>query len=213
MQPRLIANLLQPEAYDHPAGDLRLHKTHSSWVLLAGPYAYKLKKPVDLGFLDFTTVERRRADCQEELRLNRRFSPDVYLGLAEVTEQNGRFRVGGLPGSGEPAVWMRRLPEEGMLPELLAQRKVDGRLARRLGRYIAAFHSSATTGPGVDEHGRPSTVAANWQQNFEQITPFVDRTVSAEVNEHIRSYVQHFLERQGAFRAMDLEHYGRTDLA
>src|ERR1051326_1299407 len=81
-QRMLITALLQPDAYPHSADDLRLHETHSSWVVLAGPYAYKLKKPVNLGFLDFTTIERRRADCEEEVRLNRRFSPDVYLGIA-----------------------------------------------------------------------------------------------------------------------------------
>ena len=79
---------LRPDAYDHPADDLRLHETHSSWVVLAGPYAYKLKKPVDLGFLNFTTVERRRADCEEEVRLNRRFSSSVYLGVVEIAERD-----------------------------------------------------------------------------------------------------------------------------
>ena len=147
-QPRMIADLLRPEAYDHSADDLRLHETHSFWVVLAGPYAYKLKKPVDLGFLDFTTLELRRADCEEELRLNRRFSPEVYLGIAEVTEQQGRFRIGGAGRSGEPAVWMRRLPATGMLPALLAGGNVDARLARRIGRQLAAFHSVAVTGGG-----------------------------------------------------------------
>jgi uncharacterized protein len=195
-QPRIIADLLRPDAYDHPAGDLRLHETHISWVVLAGPYAYKLKKPVDLGFLDFTTVERRRADCEEELRVNRRFSPDVYLGIAEVTKQKGRFRIGGVSGSGEPAVWMRRLPEQGMLPERLARGNVNARLVRRIGRELAAFHSVAATGQGINEHGSPSTVAANWQENFDQTAPFVGQTVSGEVNEHIRAYVERFLDTQ-----------------
>src|SRR5690349_16170836 len=106
--PKLITDLLEPGAYSHAADDLRLHETHSSWVVLAGPYAYKLKKPVNLGFLDFTTVEQRRADCEEELRLNRRFSPRVYLGLVEVVERNGRYCVERGDASGEPAVWMRR---------------------------------------------------------------------------------------------------------
>jgi uncharacterized protein len=195
-QPRMIADLLRPEAYDHSADDLRLHETHSSWVVLAGPYAYKLKKPVDLGFLDFTTLEQRRADCEEELRLNRRFSPEVYLGIAEVTQQQDRFRIGGAPRSGEPAVWMRRLPADGMLPARLAGGNVDARLARRIGRQLAAFHSVAATGQGVDEYGSPSMVAANWQENFDQMTPFVGRTISSEVNEDIRAYVERFLDRQ-----------------
>jgi aminoglycoside phosphotransferase family enzyme len=87
--PPLIRALLRPDAYSHPADDLRLHETHISWVILAGPCAYKVKKPVDymvkkpvdLGFLDFDTVERRAADSAEEGRLNRRLCPDVYLGV------------------------------------------------------------------------------------------------------------------------------------
>ncbi|MBV9597133.1 MAG: AAA family ATPase [Chloroflexi bacterium] len=193
-QPAMIADLLRPEAYDHPADDLRLQETHSSWVVLAGPYAYKVKKPVDLGFLDFTTVELRRADCEEELRLNRRFSPDVYLGIAEVTRQRGRFRIGGASGSGEPAVWMRRLPEQGMLPEMLARDEVNTRLVRRIGRKLSAFHAGAATGAGVDEYGRPSAVAANWRENFDQMAPFVGRTVSQDLNAQIRVHVQDVLD-------------------
>jgi aminoglycoside phosphotransferase family enzyme/predicted kinase len=195
-QPRLIADLLRPEAYAHPADDLRLHETHSSWVVLAGPYAYKLKKPVDLGFLNFTTVEARRADCEEEVRLNRRFSPDVYLGLVEITQRNGRFHVGGDDGSGEPAVWMRRLPEDGMLPHLLVNGGVDARLARRIGRKVASFHASAATGPGVDEYGSLATVAANWDENFVQMEPFVGRTLSTEINDQIRIYGSQFFDRR-----------------
>jgi uncharacterized protein len=195
-QPMMITALLRRDAYPHPADDLRLHETHSSWVILAGPYAYKLKKPVDLGFLDFTTVDRRRADCEEEVRLNRRFSPDVYLGIVEVTEENGRYRVGVDDQAGEPAVWMRRLPEDGMLPEMLARGAADSRLARRIGQRLARFHATADTGLGVDEHGSPSTVAGNWKENFDQMATFVGRTISPAINEHIRDYVEGFLHDQ-----------------
>lgn len=194
--PRIVADLLRPDAYDPPAGDLRLHETHSSWVVLAGPYAYKLKKPVNLGFLDFTTIERRRADCEEELRLNRRFSPQLYLGVVEVTERGDHYRIGGEPGSGEPAVWMRRLPEEGMLPARLARGEVDTRLARRIGRTLAGLHGDAETGPDINAYGHPSSVVANWRENFEQMEPFVGRTVSSDVNKDIRTYVDRFVAEQ-----------------
>lgn len=198
-QPRIIADLLRPEAYDHPTDALRLHETHSSWVVLAGPYAYKLKKPVNLGFLDFTTVERRRADCEEELRLNRRFSPDVYLGIVEITDQSGRYHVsGGATGAGEPAVWMRRLPEEGMLPAMLARGEGDARLARRIGRTLAGLHAQAATGPDIDACGSLPSVVANWRENFEQIQPFVGRTISSDINTHIRGYVDRFLHAQAS---------------
>lgn len=194
--PRIVADLLRPDAYDPPADDVRLHETHSSWVLLAGPFAYKLKKPVNLGFLDFTTIERRRADCEEELRLNRRFSPQMYLGVVEITERDGHFRIGGEAGSGEPAVWMRRLPEEGMLPAKLARGDVDMRLARRIGRTLAKLHGRSETGPDIDAYGSPASVIANWRENFDQMGPFVGRTVSSDVNEEIRTYVDRFLRQQ-----------------
>lgn len=194
--PRIVADLLRPDAYEPPADDLHLHETHSSWVVLAGPYAYKLKKPVNLGFLDFTSIERRRADCAEELRLNRRFSPEVYLDVVEVTEHDGHYRIGGEPGSGEPAVWMRRLPEEGMLPAKLARGDVDMRLARRIGRTLAKLHGRAETGPDIDAYGSPSSVIANWQENFNQMGPFVGRTISSDVNEDIRTYVDQFVRKQ-----------------
>lgn len=197
-QPRIVADLLRPDAYDPPADDLRLHETHSSWVILAGPYAYKLKKPVNLGFLDFTSIEQRRADCDEELRLNRRFSPQVYLGVVEVIEQDGHYRVGGEAGSGEPAVWMRRLPEDGMLPAKLAGGDVDTRLARRIGRTLAKLHGRAETGPDIEAYGSPSSVIANWQENFDQMGPFIGRTISPEINDEIRSYVQEFVGQQAA---------------
>ncbi|OBK92584.1 hypothetical protein A5646_03355 [Mycobacterium sp. 1245499.0] len=192
-RPRIVADLLRPDAYDPPADDVRLHETHSSWVLLAGSYAYKLKKPVNLGFLDFTTIERRRADCAEELRLNRRFSPQMYLGVVEVAERKGHYRIGGEPGSGEPAVWMRRLPEEGMLPAKLARGDVDIRLARRIGRTLAKLHDRAETGPDIDEYGSATSVIANWRENFDQIAPFIGRTISRDVNEDIRTYVGQFV--------------------
>ncbi|TAM72159.1 bifunctional aminoglycoside phosphotransferase/ATP-binding protein [Mycobacterium sp.] len=195
-RPRIVADLLRPDAYDPPADDVRLHETHSSWVLLAGPYAYKLKKPVNLGFLDFTSIERRRADCDEELRLNRRFSPQMYLGVVEVTEQDGHYRIGGEPGSGEPAVWMRRLPEDGMLPAKLARGDVDMHLARRIGRTLARLHGRAETGPDIDAYGSPASVIANWRENFEQMAPFVGRTIANDVNEDIRTYVDRFLRTQ-----------------
>ncbi|OBJ08097.1 bifunctional aminoglycoside phosphotransferase/ATP-binding protein [Mycobacterium sp. 1465703.0] len=195
-RPRIVDDLLRPDAYDPPTEDLRLHETHSSWVVLAGPYGYKLKRPVNLGFLDFTSIEQRRADCEEELRLNRRFSPQMYLGVVEVTERDGHYRIGGEVGAGEPAVWMRRLPEEGMLPAKLARGEVDLRLARRIGRTLAKLHARAETGPDIDAYGGPSSVIANWQENFDQMGPFVGRSISSDVNEDIRSYVDQFLRTQ-----------------
>jgi len=125
--PLFIAGLLQPEALPHPAPNLELRETHISWIILAGEYAYKLKKPVNFGFLDFCTLDRRRTDCEEEVRLNRRLCPDMYLGVVDVVERNGHYFVGGAGRVVEPAVWMYRLPDNGMLVSRLAQGAADGR--------------------------------------------------------------------------------------
>lgn len=196
--PSLVRALLRPEAYPHAADDLRLHETHISWVVLAGPYAYKLKKPVDFGFLDFSTRERRAAACADEVRLNRRLSPDIYLGVVDVVERGDGYFIGGPGRPVEPAVWMRRLPEEGMLPRLLERSAVRPALVRRLARQLAAFHARAATGPGVDGHGSPAAVRANWQENFDQVRPFLGRTMAAERERAIRAYVEHFLAEQHA---------------
>src|SRR5262245_7936783 len=108
---RLIDACSTPAAYPFPAGQVEVRQTHISAVFLAGPFAYKVKKPLDLGFLDFSTLEKRRHFCDEEVRLNRRLAPDVYLGVEPVTRTATGLRFG---GDGEAVEWvvkLRRLPD------------------------------------------------------------------------------------------------------
>jgi aminoglycoside phosphotransferase family enzyme/predicted kinase len=195
--PEIVRALLRPEAYPHPADGLTLHETHISWVILAGPYAYKLKKPVNFGFLDFSTLDRRAADCVDEVRLNRRLAPDVYLGVVQVVERDGTFFVSGPGRPVEPAVWMRRLPAEGMLPRLLARGEADAGLVRRIARKLARFHARAATGPGVNEYGSAAAIRANWQENFAQTELFTAQMLPPWEREAIIAYVQRFLDEQG----------------
>lgn len=199
--PPMIRALLRPEAYPHPSDDLQLRETHISWVILAGAYAYKLKKPVRFEFLDFTTFERRANDAEEEVRLNRRLAPSVYLGIVDVVERDGAIWMGGPGRVIERAVWMRRLPEEGMLVVLLARDAVKPALIRRMARELAAFHREAATGPGVDQHGTWCRVEENWWDNFAQMEPYVGVTIPAWNFRRIRSYVTEFLvARRRLFR-------------
>lgn len=94
-------------------------ETHISFIFFVGDFVYKVKKPVDYGFLDFTTLERRRYFCEREVELNRRLSPDIYLGVEEIRERGGRYTVGGHGKTVEYAVRMRRLPAERSLDRLL----------------------------------------------------------------------------------------------
>ncbi len=194
----LIRALLRPEAYPHPAEELRVHETHISWVILAGPYAYKLKKHVNFGFLDFSTFARRAADCAAEVALNRRLCPDVYRSVVQIVERDDTYWVGGPGRVVEPAVQMRRLPESGMLPALLERDAVDAPLVRRIARRLARFHAAAATGPGVDEWGTLDAIRANWDENFRQETPFVGRTLPATCETTIEAYVGAFVGAHAA---------------
>jgi uncharacterized protein len=196
--PRMIAGLLRPEAFPHPARNVELRETHISWVILAGEYAYKLKKPVSMGFLDFSTLEARRFDCEEEVRLNRRLCPDVYLGVVDVVEREGEYAIGSEGEPVEPAVWMRRLPERGMLPARLAKGTADSRLMIRIAKRLAAFHATAPTGTGVDEHGSLKAVRFDWEENFNQTADFVGRTIDPAQRDFIQAYVQDYLREHAA---------------
>lgn len=194
--PPLISALLRPEAYPHPVDNVQLRETHLSWVLLAGEYAYKVKKPVALGFVDFSTRERRVAACADEVRLNRRLCPEVYLGVVDLATREGRIVVGGPGRPGEPAVRMRRLPDAGMLPALLARGAVDERLIARIARNLARFHAQAATGVEVDAWGTVAAVRANWAENFAQSAPFVGRSLPAATLASVRFAIGRFLDKQ-----------------
>src|SRR5438477_12554466 len=116
---RLIEGLSRPAAYPGSVGRVEVRQTHISVVFLAGPHAYKVKKPVDFGFLDFRTLERRRHFCEEEVRLNRRLAPAVYLGVVPITRSAGGLKVGGEGEAVEWAVKMARLPDRAALRESL----------------------------------------------------------------------------------------------
>src|SRR5262249_8939440 len=151
--------------------------------------AYKLRKAVNFGFLDFSTVAQRRADCRAEIALNARLCPDLYLGVVDVVEQaDGHLCIGGPGVLVEPAVQMRRLPESGMLQNLLERSEADEQLMRRVAQRLAAFHAAAATGAGVDAYGGLDTLRANWDENFSQTT-----LIESSKRDAIRAYVDHFL--------------------
>ena len=178
----LIAGLSRPGAYPHAAEAVEVVQTHISVVFLAGDRAYKVRKPVDLGFLDFTTLDKRRADCAAEVRLNRRLAPAVYLGVEPITRgEDGALRLG---GAGEPVEWavaMARLPAERTFEALLERGELGPELLAETGRRLAAFHARAARGPEIDRWGRFEVVAGNARENFAQTERFVGATVSAPV--------------------------------
>jgi aminoglycoside phosphotransferase family enzyme/predicted kinase len=166
----LIAGLLRPEAYGHSVSEpIRVAETHISWVLLTGEYAYKIKKPIRLSFLDYSTLARRRQLCEEELRLNRRLAPDLYLGVSLVggTHEAPRIDAGGTPL--EYAVRMRQFAPADELSALLAAATVTPRDVAALGEGIARFHAAAAPVAAESEFGRPETAHRVTMDNFAEL--------------------------------------------
>jgi aminoglycoside phosphotransferase family enzyme/predicted kinase len=193
--PKLIAELSQPGAYPFAVGAVDVRQTHISVVFLAGDFAYKLKKPVNLDFLDFSALEKRRHFCEEEVRLNRRLAREVYLGVVPVARDAGRLRFEGECEPIEWAVKMQRLPEGASLLSLLERDELSPGLLAALAGRLAAFHASALGGPLVAESGRFEVVARNARENFAQTEAHVGATVSREVFDRVRELTEEALAR------------------
>ncbi|MBI4220541.1 MAG: AAA family ATPase [Chloroflexi bacterium] len=169
----LVEALSQKEAYPHPVeGPVRVIETHVSHLFLTGNFVYKLKKPVDLGFLDFTTLDRRRDFTFRELELNRRLSPDVYLGVVEVRrDSEGRLRVEGDGEVQEYALKMRELPADRSLMNLLQAGKAGVGEIEAIGRFLARFHASAARADPASPSGTLETVTKQVLDNLAVASP------------------------------------------
>ncbi|MFI0411709.1 AAA family ATPase [Actinomadura sp. 3N508] len=169
-------------------------ETHIGIVFFAGDRAYKLKKPVNLGFLDFSTRELREQACHEEVRLNRRFAPDVYLGVADVHDPGGEVC--------DHLVVMRRMPADRRLTTLVrAGEPVTGAL-RDIARALAAWHARAPRGPGISAQGTRDALQARWNDSFDQVRPFHGEVIDAATATEIEEVATEFLAgRQALFDA------------
>ncbi|ROR32611.1 AAA family ATPase [Inmirania thermothiophila] len=165
-RPPLVEALLRPQTYGGGVDRVELVETHISWVFLAGDRAYKVKKPVDLGFLDFTTLERRRRFCEEELRLNRRLAPELYLAVIPITGTPQAPRLGGEGTPIEYALVMRRFDQEALLDRLLARGALAPAELEQAAADIARFHARAAVADPASRFGRPETVHAPVRDNF-----------------------------------------------
>ena len=186
---QLVWGLMRPGVLPDSTGGVELIETHISWVFLAGEYAWKLKKPLDLGFLDFSTLERRRAACEDELRLNRRTLPAVYEAVVPVWRTAQGLKVGTTGAEARCGVTaglqvraadmhaapldylvrMRRFDQVGLFTNLLAAGRLEASLFDRLARHVAEFHTAAAVAQPGGEFGRAALVHAPVRQNFEQI--------------------------------------------
>jgi hypothetical protein len=192
------ADLCDPAAYPGAVHRVETIETHISRLYLADERVYKVKKPVRFAFLDFSTPELRERFCHEEVRLNRRLAPDVYLGVVPIFHgADGRFTFRDEGGAvADHAVCMRRLPAHRMLDALLARGALDNALLERLAETLARFHAEAEAGPEIARHGTPDAVRGLVVGNVDELAPFVGAALSPRLHAHLRASAERFLDRQ-----------------
>lgn len=263
--PELIQVLLDPKTYPDTPQRVELRQTQMSYIFLADDYVYKVKKPVNFGFLDYSTLEKRLFYCQKEVELNRRLCPDAYLGVLSIINDNGRISIGGKGTIEEYAVKMRRLPEEAMMDVLLTKNKVTPEMVANLATTVAKFHHKAETNDSISAFGNLDTITkTTLAENFGQTEKYAGIIISQEQYQQLKDYTSNFLKKNVplfrkrmadgrirdchgdlhaahvcfcdriciydciefsdrlryidvaadvAFLAMDLDHYGRSDLS
>ena len=178
-QPRLVAALADPARFGARCTRVAHIETHISHVFLTGAYAYKIKKPLDLGFLDFTTLEKRRFYCAEEVRLNRRLAPAIYLDVVPITGSPDAPVVDGEGEAIEYAVRMREFPQDALASGMLARRKLEFAHVDALAREVAAFHGRVEVAPPTSALGTPDAVLHVAMDNFTQIARVVPHAVDS----------------------------------
>ena len=191
-QERLIAFLESPKSYPHRPTEVRSLQTHISWVFVASPFVFKVKKPVNFGFLDFNTLEKRRHFCQRELELNRRLCPDIYLGVVPIYESASGFSFNAEGEITEYSVKMRELPHGWFLRELLAKNLVGEAEINRMIACLHRFYESETPTPEIEQWGTPQKLKISTDENFVQVEPFMGRTISPVAFETIRHFTNQF---------------------
>jgi uncharacterized protein len=191
----LIAALMEPSAYPEPTETIDLIQTHISWVFITDDFAYKVKKPVDLGFLNFTTLRRRHHYLQEELVLNRRLCPEIYLGVLPITAQRDRVRVGGRGHPIEYVLKMVRLPQDRMMDEVTDKGELNRMHLDRIINRLVPFYEQAATGPRINKYGEPSIIAYNHEENFSRTESLAGEMFPRELFEEIRDFARSFLSR------------------
>jgi len=190
--PPLVQALLNPNAYPEKPQTVEFVQTHISFVFLAGEMVFKVKKPVDFGFIDFTTLEKRRFYCQQELNLNRRLCPGVYLEVVPIIRSNGDFTIGGKGEIVEYAVKMRRLPQERTMDKLLRAGEVTSEMIVRVAEKLVDFHNRAEV--ISDGFGNLDTVRMNTEENFGQAEKYISKTISAETYQRIKEFNTLFMK-------------------
>ncbi|KGF71719.1 hypothetical protein DO97_15970 [Neosynechococcus sphagnicola sy1] len=206
--PPLIQQMLQPGFYPHLVTEpIQLLQTHVSYVLLTGDYAYKLKKPVNFGFLNFSTLEQRQHFCTEELRLNQRGAGNLYLAVLPITQAGSQFQLEGPGETVEYTLKMRQFPQEGLFLHRFEQGLLTTVEMEELGRVVAAFHAQSQTSAYIDSFGEISQIRAAIDENYQQTEKYVGGPQTQAQYQATRHFTDEFFAGRQAFFASRIQNH------
>ncbi len=193
----MIDDLLYPSAYPEKPEKIVFIQTHISTVYIGDEFVYKIKKPVNFGFLDFSTLEKRAYYCNKEVELNSRFSKDVYLGVYPVTFDGNRYTINGKGEVVDYAVKMRRLSEEDLMKTRFKKGNITSEDIKRIGEAIAGFHNLSQQSKKIDEFGSIDAIKLNIDENFQQTAEFIDDSISEEQYNSLKKWTDEFYKDNG----------------
>jgi len=198
--PDFINYFLDPAHYDHPVDRVELVQTHISYVLLAGDYVYKFKKPVNFGFLDFTTLDKRHHYCHQELLLNRRLCPEIYLDVFSVCRQGNGYCFGGAGEPVEYGVRMKMMPQERMMGRVIERGELSKSHINDIVATLVPFYEKAAGGGEIAGFGTARSVSVNVLENFDQTRGFIGMgALQQNQFDAINIYARNFLQNESLF--------------
>lgn len=208
--PPLIQQMMRSEFYPSTTVPVQLIQTHVSYVLLTGDYAYKLKKPVDFGFLDYSTLEKRKHFCEEELRLNQRAAAELYLEVVPIaktqTDAGIHYQIGNDGEVVDYAVKMQQFPQETLLTSLFDRGELTEDLLLQLAQVIADFHLKTYTDDRIRSFGEVAQVREAFDQNFEQTEHYIGGPQTQQQFDETQAYCDRFFAEQEALFVDRMRH-------
>ena len=195
-QSKIVEYLKNPKFYGHHVKSVEVLQTHISYVALTGGFAYKIKKPVNFGFLDFSTLEKRKFFCEEEKRLNKRLCPDIYLDVLPITQMNNELQLDGKGEVVEYVLKMKEFPQDQIMTNLLKQGKIDEETIDHICTILVDFYNSQEPSDEITKYGELKSVRQNIDENFDQTKSVIDITIPKNIYWYIKEANTKFFERK-----------------
>ena len=195
---QIIEDLKNPDALPEKTSKVDVVQTHISVVFVADSFVYKVKKPVNFGFLDFSTLEKRKHYCHQEVALNRRLAKDLYVDVLPITRVNGNYTLKGQGGEPvEYAVKMKRIPDDRLMKSLFEAGKITPEDLTEIAKVLSEFHFTAGTGPEISKYAEPEKFKINTDENFQQVQNHCGLTISKQQFQDIQAYTDGFYKFHG----------------